>query len=82
MKKKVGITLDNEIYRRVKIYCAKKEISISELFAYAVEMYINRVEILEGEIERQVFEDEIERKYYDDIVKNNGYVEVIKYRKE
>jgi len=82
MKKKVGIYIDNDIYRKAKVYCAEKDISISELFEYAVELYIERSEIIKKEIERQVFDDEIEKKYYESLIKKNGYIEVREYKKE
>jgi len=82
MKKKVGIYIDNDIYRKAKVYCAEKDIAISELFEYAVELYIERSEILEKEIERQVFDDEIEKKYFESLIKKNGYIEVREYKKE
>lgn len=82
VKKKVGIYIDNNVYRKAKVYCAEKDISISELFEYAVELYIERSEVIEKEIERQVFDDEIERRYYENLKKNNGYVKVIEYKKE
>lgn len=82
MKKKVGVMMDSELYKKVKVYCAKKDISISELFAYAVELYMQRLEIIDGEVERQVYEDEVEKQYYEKILKNNGYVELREYKKE
>lgn len=82
MKKKVGLMIDNDLYKRVKVYCAEKDISISELFECAIELYIHRMEMIEKEIERQVFEDEVEKQYYEKILSNNGYVEVREYEKE
>lgn len=82
MKKKVGIYIDNDIYRKAKIYCAEKDITISEMIEYAVELYIERNEVIEKEIERQVFDDEIERRYYERIIYDNGYLQIKEYKKE
>ena len=53
MKKKIGLIIDGDIYKRVKLYCVKNEVGISELFEYVIEAYIDRIESIEKEIERR-----------------------------
>lgn len=67
MKKKVCIMIYNDIYRRVKVYCAKNGIGISEFIENAVEMYLDRIEIIEEEIKNRKLEDLIEDKYIESV---------------
>ena len=70
MKKKIGITFDRELYRRVKIYCAENGFTISEFIENAVDVYLTRVEIIEEEIKNRMMEDMIEDNY-SEIVKQS-----------
>lgn len=63
MKKKIGITFDSELYRKVKIYCAENGLTISDFIQNAVDMYLTRVEIIEEEIKNRMMEDMIEDNY-------------------
>lgn len=76
MRKKVGISISQELYRKVKIYCAKNEIGISELFEYVVEMYLQRIKILEEEMKNREMGDYIEDNYAE-IVKQSIEVDEI-----
>jgi len=70
MKRKIGLTIDSSLYKRVKLYCAERDIAISELFSYAVEMYIERMEILEEEMKNRKISDLVEDNY-NEIIKQD-----------
>lgn len=63
MRKKVGITIDVDLYKKVKLYCAKNDVRISDLFEYSVEMYLQRMECIEEEMKRKEYGDYIEDRY-------------------
>lgn len=67
MKKKVGLLINSELYRRVKVYCAKNGIGISEFIENAVDMYLTRIEIIEEEIKNRKLEDLIEDNYIENV---------------
>jgi len=50
LKKKIGITMNSKLYRKVKVYCARNDVSISEFIEYAVNLYLQRVEMIEREM--------------------------------
>lgn len=70
MKKRVGIMFESELYRKVKVYCAERGLTISEFIENAVDMYLTRVEIIEEEIRNRRMEDLIEDNY-NEIVKQS-----------
>lgn len=70
MRRKIGLTIDSSLYKRVKLYCAERDIAISELFSYAVEMYINRLEMIEQEMKNREISNIIEDNY-NEIVKQD-----------
>lgn len=76
MRKKVGITIDVDLYKKVKLYCAKNDVRISELFEYSVEMYLERMETLEEEMKNRELGGFIEDNYTE-IVKQSVNVNEI-----
>lgn len=63
MKKKVGISISEGVYKKVKVYCAVNNVKISELFEYAVSMYLQRIELIEEEMKNRRLGDLIEDNY-------------------
>lgn len=63
MKKKVGISISEGVYKKVKVYCAVNNVKISELFEYAVSMYLQRIELIEEEMKNRSLGDLIEDNY-------------------